>query len=74
MIVKKQDIEDFSRFAIQQLEKGPVDSLGKLLAKWEMKHDHEAAVADVQAGIRDHHANKGSNIPDAFLEIRKQVE
>ncbi len=75
MPITNADLQDFHRFAGEQLEHGVADSLVKLAGEWEARRrDAEETAADIRQSHADIEAGRVSSVAEVFAEVRKQLD
>lgn len=74
MAVTKEDLQDFTRFADEKLERGVAVSLVALVGEWEsQRREIEDTAADIRQSYLDIDAGRVGSVADAFADARKQL-
>jgi hypothetical protein len=73
MAVTEHELECFSQFARERLNKGDVESLAGLVAQWEASREDEETIEDIRQGLADIDAGLGKPVDASFAEVRKRL-
>jgi hypothetical protein len=73
MTITHEDLQDFHRFAGEQLTQGVVDSMSELAAAWEARRAYEQSVAALRESHQDAEAGRVTPADEVFAKVRRKL-
>jgi hypothetical protein len=74
MAITKADLQDFTRFVDERVDRGTAESLIELVGEWEaQRREMEQTAIDIRESHRDIRANMVTSVVDAFADVRKKL-